>query len=135
MIAVLKNCTAKVKKLMALVDDLEPGFASNSSRVRKWSAFKAALKSDRLKKFHAILEGLKTTLILVQQNYHGYLRSLDCVIASMASTPTANIPLPVLMLTRLWLPSQCLQDVKITVSRIPPQMSFIKSLFQLVLSK
>ena len=65
---VLNQCTVKVGALIALINEIEPGFASNSCRVRKWSAFKAVLKDKKLKKLHVVLEGLKTTLILALQS-------------------------------------------------------------------
>lgn len=66
----LKACSDKVDKLTRITNDLEPGFASRSLRIRKWTAFKAVLKSDKIDKFQKVLEGLKSTLILAQQSSH-----------------------------------------------------------------
>lgn len=68
LLASLDACSFKVKRLVTLLDEIEPGFASTSSRVRKWTAFKAVLKSGKLTKFQEALERLKGTLLLVQQN-------------------------------------------------------------------
>lgn len=67
---VLETCCDRVKKLTRITGDLEPGFASRSLRVRKWTAFKAALKGEKIQKFQGILEGLKSTLMLAQQSHH-----------------------------------------------------------------
>ena len=69
-IAALDGCWLKVKILNTLLNEIEPGFASTSSRIRKWSAFKAVLKSEKLRKFQEALERLKGTLLLVQQNQY-----------------------------------------------------------------
>ena len=69
-IAALVLCDGKVKTLIAIVTELEPGFESKSLRVRKWTAFKVVFKSDKLKKFRESLEGMKTTLILALQVQH-----------------------------------------------------------------
>ena len=66
---VLKACCDKAQKLVYITDDMEPGFASKSLRVRKWTAFKAVLKGERLQKFQKVLEALKMTLMLAQQNH------------------------------------------------------------------
>ena len=70
LVATLNGCWVKVKILTTLLNEIEPGFASTSSRVRKWTALKAVLKSGQLKKFQAALERLKGTLLLVQQNQY-----------------------------------------------------------------
>lgn len=67
-IATLNGCKAKVKILTALLNEIEPGFASASSRVRKWTAFKTVLRHRQMEKFQEALERLKCTLLLVQQN-------------------------------------------------------------------
>ena len=67
--AVLETCVSKVKRLTATVSDFEPGFASQEPFVRKWTAFKAVIKAEKLKKFRATIEELKITLILAHQNY------------------------------------------------------------------
>lgn len=66
--AVLQSCTEKLKSLTALTYSLEPGFSSSSSRVRKRTAFKFVLKSEKLTKFQEVLDRLKNTLVLAQQN-------------------------------------------------------------------
>ena len=71
LIIALNQCTVKVRVLNTLIDKFEPGFASRSRCVRNWSMIRAIFKDKKLKKFHVILERLKTTLILVQQNYCG----------------------------------------------------------------
>lgn len=69
MIAALDCCFGKIQKLSNIVDDLESGFKSTSSSVRKWSALKTVFKSDRLKNFQDSLERTKSTLMLIQ-NLH-----------------------------------------------------------------
>lgn len=66
--SVLESCADKVSALVGLVDDLEPGFASMSIRVRKWSAFKATLRSEKIKKFRVSLDETKITLRLARQS-------------------------------------------------------------------
>jgi len=66
--ATLHVCAVKVKELTTLLNEIEPGFASTRSHLRKWTAFKAVLKRGQLMKFEKALEGLKSTLSLVQQN-------------------------------------------------------------------
>ena len=68
LIAVLNACWDKVKLLTGIVNQIEPGFASASLRVRKWTSFKAVLRRGELIKFQEGLERLKSTLLLVQQN-------------------------------------------------------------------
>lgn len=66
--SVLQSCTGKLKALTALTNSLEPGFSSSRSRIRKWTAFKLVLKGEKLTKFREVLESLKSTLVLAQQN-------------------------------------------------------------------
>ena len=68
--AVLQSCTGKLKSLTALTNNLEPGFCSRSSRVRKWTAVKLVMKREKLTRFQEVLESLKSTLMLAQQNRH-----------------------------------------------------------------
>lgn len=68
LVATLNSCQVKVKILTTFLSEIEPGFASKSSRLRKWTALKAVLKHGQLMKFQADLERLKVTLLLVQQN-------------------------------------------------------------------
>ena len=65
--ATLNGCWVKVGKLTALLDGIEPGFASSRLRIRKWTALKAVLKKEQLVKFQVALDRLKGTLLLVQQ--------------------------------------------------------------------
>jgi len=64
----LQVCSIRVKELTTLLNEIEPGFASTRSHLRKWTAFKAVLKRGQLTKIEKALEGLKSTLSLVQQN-------------------------------------------------------------------
>ncbi|MCJ1226722.1 hypothetical protein MMC12_003375 [Toensbergia leucococca] len=66
---VLKECSVEVNLLTSIVDDFEPGFASSSSRVRRWTALKAVFKTEKLKKFRDFLDSTKTTLLLIQGNH------------------------------------------------------------------
>ena len=68
--AVLQSCTGKLKSLTALTNNLEPGFSSRKPRIIKWSAFKFVLKREKLTRFQEVLESLKGTLVLAQQNRH-----------------------------------------------------------------
>lgn len=67
-LSTLNGCWVMVKILTALLNEIEPGLASTSSRVRKWTALKAVLKHGQLMKFQAALERLKGKLLLAQQN-------------------------------------------------------------------
>ena len=71
MIAALKNCNSKIQSITVQIEKFEPGFASKRSHVRKWSAIKTALKEGKLEKLLLAVEGVKTTLILAQQNFQG----------------------------------------------------------------
>ena len=64
----LNRCWSYVNILTALLDKMEPGFASRSCCVRKWTAVKAVMKSRDLAKFQEALERMKCTLLLVQQH-------------------------------------------------------------------
>ncbi len=68
--AILEACSDRVSKLTQVTNDLEPGFASRSLRIRRWTAFKAVLKKEKIQRFQKVLEGLKSTLMLAQQNHH-----------------------------------------------------------------
>ncbi|KAL8905275.1 MAG: hypothetical protein Q9207_002746 [Kuettlingeria erythrocarpa] len=63
----LSGCCAMVNRLATILGEIEPGFASTSSRIRSWTAVKAALKQKTLKKFQDGLERLKTMLSLALQ--------------------------------------------------------------------
>lgn len=64
---VLRDCCAKVSRLATLLGEIAPGFASTSSHIRRWTAMKAVLKQEKLKKFQDGLERLKNTLSLALQ--------------------------------------------------------------------
>ena len=68
---VLRSCTDKVKILTVLTNDLEPGFASRMLRLRKWTAFKAVIKREKVEKLQDGIERLKSSLLLAQQYHHG----------------------------------------------------------------
>ena len=68
LVAVLNACCGRVKLLTAIVNQIEPGFASASFRVRKCTALKAVSRRGELMKFQEALNSLKGTLLLVQQN-------------------------------------------------------------------
>lgn len=68
--AVLGGCTHRIKSLMVLTNDMEPGFASHSLRVQKWTTFKAVLKDVNLGKVQDGVERLKISLLLAQQNHY-----------------------------------------------------------------
>lgn len=69
--AALSRCVDGTKPLAAIVQDLEPGFESKRSRTRKWSAFRMAFKSEKIKIYQSSLERMKTTLNLAQQSHCG----------------------------------------------------------------
>ena len=68
--AALELCCDRVTKIANLTNEMEPGFASMNFRIRKWIAFKAVLKGEKIQKLQKVLEGLKSTLMLAQQNFH-----------------------------------------------------------------
>lgn len=68
--AVLQSCAEKLESLTAFTNNLEPGFYSQRSRTRKWTAVKHILRRERLTRFQSVLESLKSTLVLTQQNRH-----------------------------------------------------------------
>ena len=65
---ILQRCTEYIEKLDAILQEVQPGFASTKRPVRQWTAIKLVVKSDKIKKFQLILDRLKGTLMLVQQN-------------------------------------------------------------------
>lgn len=65
---VLNVCHAKVQRLITLLEEIEPGFASRSSYIRRWTAVKATMKQGKLKKFEDRLARLKSTLLLALQH-------------------------------------------------------------------
>ena len=66
----LEACHDRVKTLTHITNLLEPGFTSRSLRIRKWTAFKAVFKAEKIQNFQKMLDGLKITLMLAQQNHH-----------------------------------------------------------------
>jgi hypothetical protein len=73
--AALEQCQESLGLLQSLVQEVEPGFESERKRVRKWSAFKAVWKGDRIRKFRQELLDVKMTLILARQNSIRYGRT------------------------------------------------------------
>ena len=69
LVTTLQACCDRINKLTQMTNEIEPGFESTSRRIRKWTAFKAVLKGERIQRYQKVLEALKTTLILAQQNY------------------------------------------------------------------
>lgn len=67
--AVMERCVMKVKTLNTILNELEPGFTSSRTFKRKCTALRSVLKSEKVKKFQASLQDLKTTLILVLQKH------------------------------------------------------------------
>ena len=65
--AILENCMRKVENLVALTEDLEPGFASLSKRARKWSAIKMIFRESKMKKIRESLNDTKSTILLAHQ--------------------------------------------------------------------
>ena len=70
LITSLEACHNTVQNLTYMTNDLEPGFTSRSLRIRKWTAFKAILKAEKIQRFQQVLNGLKITLMLAQQSRH-----------------------------------------------------------------
>lgn len=70
LIAALNGCCLKVKILNTLLNEIEPGFASTKSRVRKWTALKAIMKQGELAKIQEALDSLKGTLLLALQDQY-----------------------------------------------------------------
>ena len=65
--AVMKACVLRVKALNNILSEIEPSFLSRGTFTRKWTALRSVLKSEKIKKFQNSLEGLKSTLMLLQQ--------------------------------------------------------------------
>ena len=61
----LLQAQSTVQELTAVVQDLEPGFNSKKSILRKWSALKSVLKSEKLLKYQETLASLERKLMLV----------------------------------------------------------------------
>lgn len=65
---VLHRCEVSCKALTAILDETQPGFVSVKRPVRQWTAVKTALRKEGFEKLQVILDRLKGTLIIVQQN-------------------------------------------------------------------
>jgi hypothetical protein len=63
---VLEICRKSIGNLTNIVDSLAPGFASQNSVKRKWTAIGAVMRTEDISKFKADLEGAKSSLILAQ---------------------------------------------------------------------
>ena len=61
---ILQDCNAKIHNLQDIVNQLEPGFASSHRRIREWTALKATRKASQIRKFKAVLEEMKSNLII-----------------------------------------------------------------------
>ena len=64
----LQQCEVNVQTLYSILQQLEPGFASSKRIIRKFTAFKSVLKWDKVKKFMAVLDRLKSTMMLFSQD-------------------------------------------------------------------
>lgn len=58
----LESLRQKITAFISLVTRYEPGCKSNSRRLRKWSAVKAAFKSNKFDKFRRSLSETKSTV-------------------------------------------------------------------------
>jgi len=67
-LAALEQCEESIEPLQKLVEKLERGLTPEKQRSRKWSAFKAAWKGDRIQKFQDSLQNMKLSLMLARQN-------------------------------------------------------------------
>ncbi|KAH7403865.1 hypothetical protein BKA64DRAFT_722511 [Cadophora sp. MPI-SDFR-AT-0126] len=67
-LAALEQCSDSLETLQEYVDELAPGLVHGKRRVRKWAAFQAAWKEEKLTRFQAVLRDMKLTLILARQN-------------------------------------------------------------------
>lgn len=75
----LSLCREYVGQLDTILQETRRGFASGKRSVRTWAAIRVVLNGDKIKKFHSILNMLKETLMLVQQNQAWYCRFEDSV--------------------------------------------------------
>jgi hypothetical protein len=62
----LEICRKSIGNLTKIVDSLAPGFASQNSVKRKWTAIGAVMRTEKILKFKASLEEAKSSLILAQ---------------------------------------------------------------------
>ena len=65
---VLQRCEVNVAALDACLSEMQPGLTSKKRSLRHWTAITSVLKLEKIRKFQAILDQLKSTLMLVQQN-------------------------------------------------------------------
>ena len=65
-VAILEECSAKVKELLDLFGSFD--FVCTSTYRRNWSSVKKVLSDSRIRKFQDNLERLKGTLVLAQQH-------------------------------------------------------------------
>lgn len=63
---VLEACSDQVEACMGIVRGLSHGLESQASRIRKRSAMKTVFQSEKIKRFHDLLQSLKSTLLLAQ---------------------------------------------------------------------
>jgi hypothetical protein len=61
---ILQDCSVKIHNLQDIVDQLEPGFASSRRRIQEWTALKTTRKASQIRKFKAVLEEMKSNLII-----------------------------------------------------------------------
>ncbi len=62
----LEICMKSIKNITNIVNSLAPGFASQNSVKRKWTAIEAVMRTEEILKFKAGLEEAKSSLILAQ---------------------------------------------------------------------
>lgn len=67
----LRLCSEKIEMVVSLTNDLEPGFSSSKLCVRKWNAFRAALRRKKLRELQKSLDRMKDNLVLVKLNSVG----------------------------------------------------------------
>ncbi|KAI9699769.1 MAG: hypothetical protein M1836_002804 [Candelina mexicana] len=90
---IIKSCVGNVSTLLGIVESFEGGFASRKPRVRKWSAFKAALKMEKIRKFRVALQEIKVTLLLARQysvdsQLEYSSQTLTAIAESLSDIPT-----------------------------------------------
>ncbi|KAL9117461.1 MAG: hypothetical protein Q9187_006001 [Circinaria calcarea] len=105
---ILESCLSQINTLTTITTKLEGGLRNSTSSGRKWGAFKAVLKGNKIKKFQDILRDIKITLVLVQQGglspplifetraAQADLESHVGALQSQVSSVTSTIPNPVL---------------------------------------
>jgi hypothetical protein len=86
---ILQDCNAKIRNLQDIVNRLEPGFASSHRRIREWTALKTTRKASQIRKFKAVLEEMKSTLLLLYflSSYQGILSTQR---AKLSEASTVN---------------------------------------------